>query len=137
MDTPTSSCAPHEERLQIIRPLNQSINRSIYKCLRSYLSICPTQYLSIPPPVSNHHRPYRLDKPHGFTLAVLQDSVEGGAGVRIKHPPHLSALIPPPLPSLRCCGEEGSNYSGVSVAGCDSSPGKGRRASITHRPATG
>lgn len=51
--------------------------------------------------------------------------------------PHLSGLISPPLPSLRCRGEEGSNYSGVSVAGCDSSPGKGRRASITHRPATG
>lgn len=49
---------------------------------------------------------------------------------------------PPPCPhpfptSLRRRGEEGSNYSGVSLAWCDSSPGKGRRASITHRPATG
>ncbi len=118
---------------------DQSINRSVYiyssiyhPCIHSYVhpSICVY-----------HHCPYILQRPRHFSPVVLQDSVEGGkegsAGVCIKPPSHLSALIAPLFPSLRCRGEEGSNYSGVSVAGCDSSPGKGRRASITHRPATG
>lgn len=120
--------------------MNDRMNQSVYKSIHPFI-IHISLHLPIHLSVADHHYSHILHNPRHFKLLVLQGSVEGGvvggAGVCIKPPPHLSALIAPPLPSLRCRGEEGSNYSGVSVAGCDSSPGKGRRASITHRPATG
>lgn len=96
-------------------------------CICLYICLCPI-----------------ITGPPAFTTpAILRQRRyrtvwRGGVGERCrcvyKEPPSISTSLPP---SLRCCGEEGSNYSGVSVAGCDSSPGKRRRASITHRPAMG
>lgn len=99
----------------LLQPLPVSIYTSV--CVQS------SQALQLSRP-----RPFYAN---GVTGQCGGEGLERGAGVSIKNPP------PSPPPSLRCCGEEGSNYSGVSVAGCDSSPGKRRRASITHRPAMG